>query len=83
MGCSERSSSLLSWLLFQNVSFVLMLKTNYNVKRIPLEKLEHTINVLRKYFPEKTSQRYLDPDIAEDKYRDFTVLGSVPPAIRV
>jgi hypothetical protein len=60
----------------RTVRFVLMLKTNYNVKHIPPEKLERTARLLGKYFPGKSPQWYLDPDIAEDKYRDFTIPGS-------
>jgi len=59
----------------RTVRFVLMLKTNYNIKHIPPEKLERIVQLLGKYFPGKIPQWYLDPDIAEGQYRDFTIPG--------
>ena len=60
----------------RTVRFVLKLKTNYNPGHIPPEKLEHVIDVLKKYLPEKTPRWFLDPDIVDMERRNFEIPGS-------
>ena len=61
----------------RSVRFVLELKTNYHLGRVPPEKLEHVIEVLKRYFPGKRPQWFLDPTITDLGRRNFEIPGSL------
>ena len=56
-------------------SYVLMLKTSYNLGHVAPKKLEHVIKVIRRYLPGRTPQWFLDPDIIDMGRRNFEIPG--------
>jgi len=77
-GLSRERSFSVDGCYCRSVRFVLKLKTNYHPGFIPPEKLEHTIEVLKRYLPGKSPQWFLDPDVMDRERKNYEIPGSSP-----